>query len=253
VDADHRLNLVVIGRHLGVAQHSHPSTLAHPLLGRSTLALTAGDEDVATKPDDVLEVKLLLEKPVQLGIAEATIGHDRHLDRQRDHLTKPEQQLVLMVVALVSQLALDDRLPDQRRGPAMLGLQTGGQHGLVIVVKVGPVEVDNDFSAPCHDEGHPELEEVVHVDLGVADEAVDLLGGVALDKSLGCGEAASDGVNGQRARNDDACGGVGDGHDPLGVDVLVKKGVDELLDHSGMGASLASPVGHVGDDDPKVQ
>jgi hypothetical protein len=85
-----------------------------PRFGMGDLAILRGDMDIAAEPDDMVKAQLA-EKGEQLDVAEAAIGLDRDGHALGQRLGEAEQTEVFIVVALVFQLALEHRQPQQRR------------------------------------------------------------------------------------------------------------------------------------------
>jgi len=137
-------------------------------MGRSArFAIGRGDRDVAAKPDDMVEVKLLGRQPVELMIAEAAVGDDADLDLRRQDLSQPHQQAVLIEIALILQGFLVHRQPDEWRGATVFGDQRQHDGGLVVGVEVGSVHGDRDGGAGTDDIGHPQGQDVINLDAGV--------------------------------------------------------------------------------------
>ena len=88
--------------------------------GEAGLAIGRRDMDIAAEPDDIVKAQFV-EKGEQLDVAEAAIGQDRDNGALGQRLGEAEQTEVFIVVALSLQLALEDRQPQQRRRPAVVG------------------------------------------------------------------------------------------------------------------------------------
>src|SRR4051812_4964344 len=84
-------DLVAFGSERGAAQGVCTPARPDPCRGGARLAIGRSDRDVAAKPDDVVEVKLLGQQPVELVIAEAAVGDDADLDLRRQDLRQPHQ------------------------------------------------------------------------------------------------------------------------------------------------------------------
>jgi Transposase IS116/IS110/IS902 family len=98
------------------------------------------------------------------------------LARSRDR-GEAEQTEVFRVVALILQLALEDRQPQQRRRPAVVGDEVQRQGRLVVRLEVGPIHGDDDRAALADHLGHPGAEHVPYDDTMIAEQSVDLLNG----------------------------------------------------------------------------
>src|ERR1700735_5152250 len=88
--------------------------LADPVRGEAGLAIGRRDMDIAAEPNDIVKAQFV-EKGEQLDVAEAAIGQDRDDGALGQRLGEAEQTEVFIVVALVLQLPLEDRQPQQRR------------------------------------------------------------------------------------------------------------------------------------------
>ena len=99
---------------------ARPTALADPVRGEAGLAIGRRDMDIAAEPDDIVKAQFV-EKGEQLDVAEAAIGQDRDDGALGQRLGEAEQTEVFIVVALSLQLALEDRQPQQRRRPAVVG------------------------------------------------------------------------------------------------------------------------------------
>src|SRR5271167_2664416 len=82
--------------------------------------------DIAAEAYDVLEVQFLGQQPVEILIAEASIGDDADADPRRNDLGQADQRAAFVEAAAVLEFGLVYRQPDQRRGAAVLGDQ--GKH-----------------------------------------------------------------------------------------------------------------------------
>jgi hypothetical protein len=133
----------------------------------------------AAEAHDEVEAELVLEKLVQRLVAKAAIGEDRDLHAGQD-LPETFEEHVLVLVPPALQLGLHDGLPEQGRGPAVLGDEVEGDGGLVVRVELGPVERHHDLGPRPDDERNPGGEEVADIDPSVGEEPVDLL-----DRMLG--------------------------------------------------------------------
>ena len=135
----HGAHLMALGGDLGAAQDACPPGRSDPRCRGAGLPIGCGDQDVAAKPDDIVEMQILGQQPVQLVIAEAAVGDDADLEVRRQDLGQPHQQPVLVQIALILQGFLVHRQPDQWCGASMLGDRRRHDGGLVVGIEVGPV------------------------------------------------------------------------------------------------------------------
>jgi hypothetical protein len=120
------------------------------------LAELVGEQDVLPEPDDVMESECS-DLLVPLLIAEASVCRDGHVDRLGDAVPERLQKLVFVLVATTLERVLLDRLPQQRRRPAVPGHEVRAESGLVVGIELGPVQGDPGFLALAEHEAHPGL------------------------------------------------------------------------------------------------
>ncbi len=119
--------------------------------------------------------------------------------------------------------------PDQRDGAAVFQNKGDHQHGLVVLVEVGPVHGDLNLLAITDHEPHEPVAQVHRLDLLVRHEAVDLLDavlGVAL--AAGSNHRRAKFVDGHLHTVDDAEGDEGDTEHLLVVEQLSERGLRDL-------------------------
>ena len=97
----------------------------------------------------------------------------------------------------------------------MIGNQIEGEGGVSIGIEVGPIESEDGLGAVGQEVGNPRVCEGIEVELGVGQEAIDLLCGVLGHQSANASQAGPDGGNGQRCGMEDAGRGIGDRENPL--------------------------------------
>lgn len=103
----------------------------------------------------------------------------------------------------------DLRTVSHNRSVAVRGDQINSQGSLVISVEVSPVHGDDSFGALTQDEGNPGSEQGPYVELGIAQESIDLFDSVLDLKTFGHRQAATDGMNGIGGRMKDPGSGIG--------------------------------------------
>src|SRR3984957_2411769 len=164
LNADHGSHRIAIGSDRGAAQHACASARSHPGGGGAGFAGGGGDGDVAAEADDVVEIQLLGQHPVEVLVAEATIGNNAPLDVGRQQFGEPHQHAMLVEAAVVLERVLIDGQPYQGCGAAVVGDQ--GQHdgGLFVGIEVGPVQCHHDGVACADDVGDPANKNIVDVD-----------------------------------------------------------------------------------------
>jgi len=167
-----------------------------------------GDGDVAAEADDVVETQLLGQHPVELLVTEAAVGDNAHLDVGGQQFGQPHQHTMLVEAAVVLERALVDGQPHQGRGAAVIGDQRQHDGGLLVGVEVGPVQCHHDGGSCANDVGHPTGEDVIDVDLGIGEQAIDLLGGMLGVQAANGGKAPADGADRERGAAQHAEGGV---------------------------------------------
>ena len=114
----------------------------------------------------------LVEKGEQLDVAEAAIGQDRDDGALGQRLGEAEQTEVFIVVALSLQLALEDRQPQQRRRPAVVG--DGGLSARVVwssASKSVQSMATTIEQALANHLGHPGAEHVPYDDALIAEQS----------------------------------------------------------------------------------
>src|ERR1019366_545675 len=111
--------LILIGRHHGAAQNGGPPAWPNPSQGGTFLTVRRRHLDVAAKADDVIEVQLLGEHPVEFLIAEAAVRNDTDLDSGWQHIGESDEYLIFILVAMVLECGGVHRQPDQRRRAAV--------------------------------------------------------------------------------------------------------------------------------------
>jgi hypothetical protein len=153
--AQHGPPLIAFGRHRSATQQRSASAGADPANGGAFVSICAGHGHVATEADDVIELQRLGQKPVELLITEAAIGHDRHLDTGWQCVGQPDKRLIFILVSMVLERGGVDREPYQRGGAAVPGHQRQHDGGLAIGVEVGPVHRYLDAGTRPHDGGNP--------------------------------------------------------------------------------------------------
>ena len=197
---------------------ARPTALADPVRGEAGLAIGRRDMDIAAEPDDIVKAQFV-EKGEQLDVAEAAIGQDRDDGALGQRLGEAEQTEVFIVVALSLQLALEDRQPQQRRRPAVVGDEVQRQGRLVACVEVGPIHGDDDRAALADHLGHPGAEHVPYDDALIAEQSVDLLDGVLGEPTSRLSQGMADDRNGERSARHDPERGAGQQIDALGVHI----------------------------------
>ena len=197
---------------------ARPTALADPVRGEAGLAIGRRDMDIAAEPDDIVKAQFV-EKGEQLDVAEAAIGQDRDDGALGQRLGEAEQTEVFIVVALSLQLALEDRQPQQRRRPAVVGDEVQRQGRLVVRVEVGPIHGDDDRAALADHLGHPGAEHVPYDDALIAEQSVDLLDGVLGEPTSRLSQGMADDRNGERSARHDPERGAGQRIDALGVHI----------------------------------
>lgn len=221
-----------------------PPARGEPVVGRNLLGVRIANMHIPFKTNDIGEIKLHLQQLEQLPVAKASVGHHGGKDAVRQTGFQLGQQGALMLVALALEQGLLMGLPEQRRAATVVGLQADDQGGVVILVKLGPIHGNNDFLTLGDDVGHPIVEQVAQVELGVGQQAVDLFDGVLAVKAAGDGEAVANGMDSEGAGLEDAEGGIGEGEGALGMHILAKYVVDVLenslvIEHGDGGRLLA--------------
>ena len=86
---------------------------------------------------------------------------------------------------------------------------------MVIGIEVGPVEGEDGLLAVGQQRRHPGGGEGVEVELGVGQEAIDLLDGMLGNEPANAGQARANGGDGQGSGVEDAGSGIGQGENPL--------------------------------------
>jgi hypothetical protein len=125
------------------------------------------------------------------------------------------------------------------------GHQLERQGGLPVGIKVGPVHRHDEVGARPDQFRNPGGEDVPGLELAIAQQPVDLLDGVLGQKATRLGQGLADERDAQRGPGHHPKGGIRQGVDPLGMNILientVKKGPDILKLHE---AALLS-VDHI--------
>ena len=123
---------------------------------------------------------------------------------------------------MVLQCCLVNREPHQGRRPAMVGDQRQHNRRLVIGIKIGPVQGNNNFRARPNRMGDPSLRELVNVNPWVRQQPIYLLDGMFGQSSPRQREPLPDRVHRQRGAADDPERGVRQRINPLGMNILAK-------------------------------
>jgi len=215
-------------RDLGVAKFARSSALANPGGGGARFAIGRADMNVAAKPDDISEAQRI-EKAEQLGVAEAAIGQNRHRDASGQNLRQTGEAQVLEIVALVPQLVLQHRQPQQGRRPAVIGDKAQGQCRLIVGVEIRPVHGDDNGFALADDLRDPGGEHVPHNDAPVAQQAIDLLDGVLAQQAARLGQGLADDRHREGRARHDAQRAISKGHHALGVKPLGEDAIEIFL------------------------
>src|SRR5271157_3179636 len=95
---------------LAWTQTTAPTSRPPAVTEAAGIAIGRRDMDIAAEPDDIVKAQFV-EKGEQLDVAEAAIGQDRDDGALGQRLGEAEQTEVFIVVALILQLALEDRQP----------------------------------------------------------------------------------------------------------------------------------------------
>ena len=151
----------------------------YPRTGRLPRAVRRFDLDRSPEPDDEVPAERL-QHPVELLVAEPTVGEQRDGHVVGEALVQPLDQLVLMIVPLVFEGRLANGQPNQRRSPAMAGDEVAGQRGVIVGIELGPIERNHDLLALTDHEPCPRGEQRPHLDPTVTEQAVGLLHPVLL-------------------------------------------------------------------------
>jgi hypothetical protein len=184
-------------------------TRARPA-GRGThLAIGRGHRDVATEADDVVELQLLAQHPVELLIAKPAIGHDAHRDVCRQGFSQADKHLIFKFIAVVLEGGFIHREPHQRGSPAVSGQQREHDRGLAVGVELGPIQGHVDIGARSHDVANPVAQRGVDIDPMIGQQPIHLLDRMLGHKAARQSQALSDRIDRQGGGLDDAERGVG--------------------------------------------
>jgi hypothetical protein len=114
---------------------------------------------------------------VELDVAEAAVSDDGDPALLGHRGLEGGEEISLDTGAAVLELRLEHGAPHQRHGAAVVGLQAEDEHGLAVVVEVCPVHVDEGLVASGEEVPRPEREELGELELLVAYESDDPVGG----------------------------------------------------------------------------
>ena len=148
---DHRHRLA-LGCHPRAPQHSHPAARSEQICGFAPLALGRFDTDHTAETNDVLKAKLL--GTVELDVREAAIGHDG--DPYPWGSTSANRPSSSSSCAFRWSLSAERvTVFDTAGAAAVLGLGPEHDDRLIGVLKLGPVEVHDQFLTLGDHEAHP--------------------------------------------------------------------------------------------------
>lgn len=182
IDPRHRVTRL---GHVDVFKGASSAAWCEPLTGGEHLIALVTNQDISFKTNEIGKIQLCFEQGKHPSGAKTTVSHNGGKDTLWQARLEMGKQATLMGITVAFEQGFLVRLPQQRGIATMAGLHADNQSTVVIGIELGPVHGDDELGALADNVRYPVIEQFPDVELGVCEQAVDLLDGMLAGDAAG--------------------------------------------------------------------